>query len=159
MSQSYRTEVENRLAALNIVLPIPPKALASYQPAVEMNGTVWVSGQLPLVEGKLPHTGIVGDGVDTDTAVACARLCAINILAVLNSVVEGDWDRLAGVVKLVGFVASAPSFVGQPGVINGASDLIGEVLGARGMHARAAVGVAALPLGAPVEVEAMALLK
>ena len=113
---------------------------------------VLTSGQLPLVDGGLPVTGPVGAEVDPEQAKEMARLCAINALAAVRSVV-GDLDRVEQVVKVVGFVSSAPDFTGQPGVINGASELLGEVFGAAGEHARSAVGVAALPLGAPVEVE------
>ncbi|MGA5328921.1 RidA family protein [Streptomyces griseoincarnatus] len=144
--------VESRLAELGLSLPevVPP--LASYQPAVVSGRYVFTSGQLPMVDGKLPVTGKVGAEVTPEEAKDLARTCALNALAAVKSVV-GDLDRVACVVKVVGFVASAADFTGQPAVVNGASELLGEVLGDKGVHARSAVGVAVLPLDAPVEVE------
>jgi enamine deaminase RidA (YjgF/YER057c/UK114 family) len=144
--------VEARLTELGLTLPevVPP--LAAYRPAVISGPYVYTAGQLPMVEGKLPAIGKVGAEVTADEAKDLARICALNGLAAVKSVV-GDLDRIARVVKVVGFVASASDFTGQPGVINGASELLGEVLGEKGVHARSAVGVAVLPLDAPVEVE------
>ncbi|MBM9508972.1 RidA family protein [Actinacidiphila acididurans] len=144
--------VAARLAELGLTLPevVPP--LASYQPAVRSGRYVYTSGQLPMVDGKLVATGKVGAEVAPEQAAELARICALNALAAVRSV-AGDLDRVARVVKVVGFVASAPDFTGQPAVVNGASDLLGEVLGEKGVHARSAVGVAVLPLDAPVEVE------
>ncbi|KIF75118.1 LysR family transcriptional regulator [Streptomyces sp. 150FB] len=144
--------VEATLAELGLSLPevVPP--LASYQPAVRSGRYVYTSGQLPMVEGKLPLTGKVGAEVTPEDAKNLARTCALNALAAVKSV-TGDLDRIARVVKVVGFVASAPDFTGQPAVVNGASELLGQVLGDKGVHARSAVGVAVLPLDAPVEVE------
>ncbi|MGQ5579203.1 RidA family protein [Streptomyces sp. ECR3.8] len=144
--------VESRLAELGLSLPevVPP--LASYQPAVVSGRYVFTSGQLPMVDGKLPVTGKVGAEVTPEEAKDLARTCALNALAAVRSVV-GDLDRVARVVKVVGFVASAADFTGQPAIVNGASELLGEVLGDKGVHARSAVGVAVLPLDAPVEVE------
>jgi enamine deaminase RidA (YjgF/YER057c/UK114 family) len=144
--------VASRLAELGLTLPevVPP--LASYQPAVRSGSYVFTSGQLPMVDGRLIATGKVGAEVTADEAKALARICALNALAAVHSVI-GDLDRIARVVKVVGFVASAPDFTGQPAVVNGASDLLGDVLGERGVHARSAVGVTVLPLDAPVEVE------
>ncbi|WP_328914366.1 MULTISPECIES: RidA family protein [unclassified Streptomyces] len=144
--------VESRLAELGLTLPevVPP--LAAYQPAVRSGAYVYTSGQLPIVDGKLAETGKVGAEVDPERAKELARICALNALAAVKSVV-GDLDRIARVVKVVGFVASDPGFTGQPAVVNGASELLGEVLGEKGVHARSAVGVAVLPLDAPVEVE------
>jgi enamine deaminase RidA (YjgF/YER057c/UK114 family) len=144
--------VAARLAALGLTLPevVPP--LAAYQPAVRSGAYVFTAGQLPLVDGKLPLTGKVGAEVTPEDAYDLARVCALNALAAVRSV-TGDLDRVARVVKVVGFVASAPDFTGQPAVVNGASELLGEVLGDKGVHARSAVGVAVLPLDAPVEVE------
>ncbi|MEU4999734.1 RidA family protein [Streptomyces sp. NPDC021622] len=144
--------VDARLAELGLTLPevVPP--LATYQPAVQSGVYVYTSGQLPMVEGKLPVTGKVGAEVTPEEAKDLARTCALNALAAVKSLI-GDLDRVARVVKVVGFVASAPDFTGQPGVINGSSELLGEVLGDKGVHARSAVGVAVLPLDAPVEVE------
>ncbi|MGA5082416.1 RidA family protein [Streptomyces griseoincarnatus] len=144
--------VESRLAELGLSLPevVPP--LASYQPAVVSGRYAFTSGQLPMVDGKLPVTGKVGAEVTPEEAKDLARTCALNALAAVKSV-AGDLDRVARVVKVVGFVASAADFTGQPAVVNGASELLGEVLGDKGVHARSAVGVAVLPLDAPVEVE------
>ncbi|MFF7338788.1 RidA family protein [Streptomyces sp. NPDC008163] len=144
--------VEAKLAELGLPLPAVVPPLASYQPAVQSGVYVYTSGQLPMVDGKLAVTGKVGAEVTADEAKELAKTCALNALAAVRSV-AGDLDRIARVVKVVGFVASATDFTGQPGVINGASELLGEVLGDRGVHARSAVGVAVLPLDAPVEVE------
>ncbi|GAA1449573.1 RidA family protein [Leifsonia poae] len=147
--------IEARLAELGIDLPdvVPP--VAAYTPAVVDGSHVYTSGQLPMVSGALPATGKVGDGhgrVPADDAKAYARICALNALAAAKSVI-GSLDRVTRVVKVVGFVASEPSFTGQPGVINGASEVLGEIFGDAGVHARSAVGVAVLPLDSPVEVE------
>ncbi|MGW3248609.1 RidA family protein [Streptomyces sp. NPDC001070] len=144
--------VEQRLAELGLKLPAVAAPLAAYVPAVRSGAYVYTAGQLPLVEGKLTCTGKVGAEVTADEARQLARTCALNALAAVHSVV-GDLDRVKRVVKVVGFVASAPDFTGQPAVVNGASELLGEVLGEKGVHARSAVGVAVLPLDAPVEVE------
>lgn len=140
-----------KLAELGLELPevVPP--VASYVPAVQSGQTVYVSGQLPMAEGKLLATGKVGDGVSAEQAKDLARRCALNALAAIDALV--GLENVVKVVKLSGFVASAPGFTGQPGVINGASDLFGTVFGEAGRHARSAVGVAELPLDAPVEVE------
>ncbi|OPF71979.1 LysR family transcriptional regulator [Streptomyces antioxidans] len=143
---------EDRLARLGLTLPAVAAPLASYVPALRTGPYVYTSGQLPLVEGKLGVTGKVGAEVTPEEAKDLARICALNALAAVKSVI-GDLDRIVRVVKVVGFVASAPDFTGQPGVINGASELLGEALGDAGVHARSAVGVAVLPLDAPVEVE------
>lgn len=144
--------IDDRLAELSITLADPATPAGAYVPALLDGDHVLTSGQLPLVDGGLPVTGHVGAEVDPEQAKEMARLCAINALAAVRSVV-GDLDRVEQVVKVVGFVSSAPDFTAQPGVINGASELLGEVFGPAGEHARSAVGVAALPLGAPVEVE------
>ncbi|WP_205650104.1 RidA family protein [Actinoplanes solisilvae] len=140
-----------KLAELGLTLPkvVPP--LASYVPAVQTGNYVYVSGQLPLVDGKLPHTGKVGAEVTAEQATELARVCALNGLAAVESLV--GLGRVVKIVKVGGFVASAPGFTGQPAVINGASNLFGDVFGEQGRHARSAVGVAELPLNAPVEVE------
>ncbi|MFJ7155168.1 RidA family protein [Streptomyces sp. NPDC101118] len=144
--------VEAKLAELGLTLPevVPP--LAAYQPAVRSGAYVYTAGQLPMVDGKLRLTGKVGGEVTADEAKELAKTCALNGLAAVKSVI-GDLDKIKRVVKVVGFVASTPDFTGQPGVINGASELLGEILGEKGVHARSAVGVAVLPLDAPVEVE------
>lgn len=152
--------VAGRLAELGLQLPPVAAPVAAYVPAVVAGDLVWTSGQLPFVDGELPATGLVGEGeglVPPVDAAQLARICALNALAAIASVV--DLDRVARVVKVVGFVASAPGFGGQPQVVNGASRLLGEVFGEVGRHARSAVGVAALPLGAPVEVEVVAALR
>ncbi|MBP2404202.1 putative endoribonuclease L-PSP [Streptomyces netropsis] len=144
--------VEKRLAELGLTLPdvVPP--LAAYQPAVRTGDYVYTAGQLPMVKGSVPATGKVGAEVSAEQAKELAAVCALNALAAVKSVV-GDLDKIVRVVKVVGFIASAPDFTAQPGVLNGASELLGEVLGDKGVHARSAVGVTVLPLDAPVEVE------
>jgi enamine deaminase RidA (YjgF/YER057c/UK114 family) len=145
----------SRLAELGVDLPpvVPP--VAAYVPAVRSGSYVYTSGQLPMVDGALPATGKVGAGVDPERAKELARSCALNALAAIDDVLRdvGGLDAVVRVVKVVGFVASAPDFSGQSAVINGASEFLGEVFGSAGVHARSAVGVTALPLGAPVEVE------
>ena len=152
--------VATRLVELGLELPAVATPVAAYVPAVLDGDHVWTSGQLPMVDGKLAATGKVGEGdglVDPAEAARLARVCALNALAAVQSVI-GDLDLVARVVKVVGFVASDPAFTGQPKVINGASELLGEVFGERGAHARSAVGVAVLPLDAPVEVEVVVSL-
>lgn len=143
---------EDRLAQLGLSLPETAAPAGVYAPAVQTGPYVYTAGQLPLVAGTLPTTGKVGAEVTPEEAKDLARTAALNALAAVKSV-AGDLDRVAHVVKVVGFVASAPDFTGQPGVLNGASELLGEVFGDKGVHARSAVGVAVLPLDAPVEVE------
>ncbi|MGL5857987.1 MAG: RidA family protein [Angustibacter sp.] len=146
---------ERRLTQLGLVLPAVAAPVAAYVPAVRDGDLVWTSGQVPVVDGVLAETGIVGEGegfVSPARAKELARICTLNALAAVKSVV-GDLDAVRRVVKVVGFVASDQSFTGQPTVINGASELLGQVFGDAGAHARSAVGVASLPLGAPVEVE------
>lgn len=147
--------IDARLAELGIDIPdlVPP--VAAYTPAVIHGDLVFTSGQLPMVSGALPATGKVGEGhglIPASDAKEYARTCALNALAAVKSVL-GDLNRVTRVVKVVGFVASDPAFTGQPGVINGASEVLGEIFGDGGVHARSAVGVAVLPLDAPVEVE------
>lgn len=143
-----------RLAELGLTLPqvVPP--LAAYVPAVQSGNHVYVSGQLPIVDGKLTATGKVGADVTAEQAAEQARLCALNALAAIDALV--GIGRIVKIVKVTGFVASAEGFTGQPAVVNGASQLFGDVLGELGRHARSAVGVAELPLGAPVEIEVIA---
>jgi enamine deaminase RidA (YjgF/YER057c/UK114 family) len=146
---------EARLAELGIELPDVAPPVAAYVPAVATGGYVYTSGQLPFTAGVLPATGKVGDGpglVPAADAKAYARTCALNALAAVRAEI-GSLDRVTRIVKLVGFVASDASFTGQPGVINGASDVLGEIFGEAGRHARSAVGVAVLPLDSPVELE------
>lgn len=141
-----------RLAELGLVLPPVAAPVAAYVPAVRDGDLVHTSGQLPFVDGTLAVTGKVGSDVDADTAQQLAATCALNAIAAAASV-AGGVDNIVQVVKVVGFVSSDPSFTGQPGVINGASNLLQEVFGEAGQHARSAVGVAVLPLDSPVEVE------
>jgi enamine deaminase RidA (YjgF/YER057c/UK114 family) len=140
-----------RLRELGLELPAVVTPAGAYLPARRSGSLVFTAGQLPMVDGVLPVTGKVGAEVDPDTAYGLARTCALNALSAAASVV--GLDAITGVVKVVGFVASAPGFTGQPKVINGASDLLGEVFGAAGRHARSAVGVSELPRNTPVEVE------
>lgn len=140
-----------RLAELGIELPEVVTPLAAYVPAVRTGNFVYTSGQVPITAGQLEATGKVGAEVTPEVGKALARVCALNALAAVNSLV--GIDAVTRVVKVVGFVASAPGFNGQPGVVNGASELFGEVFGDAGAHARSAVGVSELPLNAPVEVE------
>lgn len=140
-----------RLGELGVTLPQVVAPLAAYVPAVRTGNLVYTAGQLPMEAGKLARTGKVGAEITPDEGNAMARLCALNALAAVDSLV--GIDAVTRVVKVVGFVASASGFHGQPGVINGASELLAEVFGDKGAHARSAVGVAELPLDAPVEVE------
>jgi len=144
--------LDDRLAELGITIPEVAKPVAAYVPAVVTGNLVYTSGQLPFVAGALPATGKVGAEVTAEAASEYARACVLNGLAAAKGVI-GSLDRITRVVKVVGFVASDPSFTGQPGVINGASNLLGEIFGDAGAHARSAVGVAVLPLDSPVEVE------
>jgi enamine deaminase RidA (YjgF/YER057c/UK114 family) len=149
---SSNSAVEARIADLGYELPGIAKPVASYVPAVTSGNLVFTSGQLPFIDGELPETGKVGATVSAASANDLARTCTLNALAAVKGAI-GSLDRITRVVKVVGFVASAPSFTGQPGVINGASDLLGEIFGEAGIHARSAVGIAVLPLDSPVEVE------
>lgn len=143
--------ISARLAELGITLPAVAKPLAAYVPAVRTGNLVYTSGQLPMQSGELTHIGKVGAEVPPEQGKIAARTCALNALAAIDAL--AGIDSVVRVVKLVGFVASAPGFNGQPAVINGASEFLGEVFGETGAHARSAVGVSELPLGAPVEVE------
>ncbi|MDU0478582.1 RidA family protein [Staphylococcus chromogenes] len=143
--------ITNRLNELGITLPKVAKPVASYVPAAKIGNQVWTSGQLPMVDGVLPVTGKVGWDVNPEVANEQARTAALNALAAIDALV--GIDNVKRVLKVTGFVASADGFTGQPGVVNGASDLLCEVFGDDGFHVRSAVGVAELPLGAPVEVE------
>lgn len=140
-----------RLAELGVELPAVVPPVAAYVPAVRTGNLVYTSGQLPMVAGALPATGKVGAAVSADDAAGLARTCALNALAAIDALV--GIESVVRVVKVVGFVASDPSFTGQPAVVNGASEFLGQVFGDAGAHARSAVGVASLPLDAPVEVE------
>lgn len=142
-----------RLAELGITLPPVAKPVAAYVPALRSGNTVYTSGQLPMVDGTLAYVGKVGSDVSADDAKTAARISALNALAAVDALV--GIDNVVRIVKVVGFVASADGFTGQPGVVNGASELLGEIFGESGAHARSAVGVAELPLAASVEVELM----
>jgi enamine deaminase RidA (YjgF/YER057c/UK114 family) len=157
-TEARMSAVEERLAGLGLSVPEVAAPVAAYVPAVVSGNYVYTSGQLPFVKGELPAVGKVGDGaglVGAEEAKKLAATAAVNALAAVKSVI-GDLDRITRIVKVVGFVASDPAFTGQPGVINGASELLGQVLGDAGAHARSAVGVAVLPLDSPVEVELIA---
>ena len=146
------TAVEERLAQLGHTVPQVAAPVAAYVPAMRTGNLIFTSGQLPLADGALMGTGKVGAGVTPEQAHAMAERCALNAIAAIRAEV-GDLDRVTRVVKVVGFVASDPSFTGQPAVVNGASELLGAAFGDVGVHARSAVGVCVLPLDAPVEVE------
>jgi enamine deaminase RidA (YjgF/YER057c/UK114 family) len=143
-----------RLAELGLKLPSVVPPVAAYVPAMRTGNLVFTSGQLPMVDGAMPATGKVGAEVDAADAKKYAEYCALNALAAIDAI--AGLDSIVRIVKVVGFVASAPGFTGQPGVVNGASELFGAVFGDAGQHARSAVGVASLPLDAPVEVEVIA---
>lgn len=144
--------IDARLAELGISLPTLAAPVGAYSPAAISGNLVFTSGQLPFVDGVLPATGKVGAEVSAADAAGYARTCVLNALAAAQSVI-GSLDRVTRVVKVTGFVASAPDFTGQPAVLNGASTVLGDIFGEAGTHARSAVGVAVLPLDAPVEVE------
>ncbi|HEX7536845.1 MAG TPA: RidA family protein [Dermatophilaceae bacterium] len=147
--------VEDRLAELGLIVPDVALPVAAYLPAVRDGNHIFTSGQLPMVSGVLAATGKVGEGpglVPAEDAEQLAQICALNAIAAVKALI-GDLDKVTRVVKVVGFVASDPAFTGQPGVINGASELLGAAFGDAGVHARSAVGVAVLPLDAPVELE------
>lgn len=141
----------DRLAELGITLPSVPTPAGAYIPARRVGDLVYTSGQVPMVDGKPAALGKLGAEIDAEEGYRLARICALNALAAVDALV--GIDSVSGVVKVLGFVASASGFTGQPGVVNGASDLLGEIFGETGRHARSAVGVAELPLGVPVEVE------
>ncbi len=145
------SDARAKLRELGLELPAVVAPVAAYVPAVQTGNLVYVSGQVPMVDGQLAATGKVGDGVSPEQAKDLAQRCALNALAAIDSLV--GLERVVKVVKLLGFVASAEGFTGQPAVVNGASELFGALFGEAGQHARSAVGVAELPLGAPVEVE------
>jgi enamine deaminase RidA (YjgF/YER057c/UK114 family) len=145
------TSPSGRLRELGLTLPAVPAPAGAYIPARRTGDLVFTAGQVPFVDGKPAGTGKVGADVDVEEGYRLARICALNALAAIDALV--GIDAITGIVKVVGFVASAEGFTGQPKVVNGASDLLGEVFGEAGAHARSAVGVAELPLGVPVEVE------
>jgi enamine deaminase RidA (YjgF/YER057c/UK114 family) len=144
--------VEDRLAELGLTLPEVAAPVAAYVPAVRTGNLIYTSGQLPMVNGALPETGTVGANVTVDRANELASICALNAMAAIKALI-GDLDKVQRVVKVVGFVNSAPDFINHPAVVNGASNVLLAAFGDAGTHARSAIGVASLPLDAPVEVE------
>lgn len=151
--------IAERLAQLNIILPTPTPAVAAYVPYVIADNLLVISGQLPMMDGRLTATGLVGKDISLEQANAAARCCAINILAQVNAAIKGDWSLLNRCVRLGGFVASTSDFHDQSKVMNGASELLEQVLGEQGKHTRTSVSVTALPMNASVEVEALFLLQ
>lgn len=149
---------EAKLKELGISLPQAPRPLASYVPAVQTGDYIYTSGQIPMVDGELKYRGRVGDDLSEEQGYEAAKICAVNCLSAVKDL-AGSLDNIERIIKVTGFVSSAPGFVSQPKVINGASDLLGQVFGEAGRHARAAVGVSELPLGAAVEVEMIIKLK
>ncbi len=147
--------VEERLKALGLEIPEASSPAANYVPYVVSGGLIFVSGQLPVEGGEMMYKGRLGDGVSEEEGYEAAKLCGVNILAQVKRALDGDLDRVQRVVRLGGFVASTPEFTAHPRVVNGASDLMVDVFAEKGRHARAAVGVSALPLGVSVEVEAL----
>jgi enamine deaminase RidA (YjgF/YER057c/UK114 family) len=144
--------IELKLKELGILLPEAPKPVAAYIPAKQSGKLVFTAGQLPMVHGELISKGLLGQDVEIEEANKAARICTLNALAAIKGVV-GDLDRIKQIVRVVGYVASAPTFTQQPAVVNGASELLLEIFGESGKHARSAVGMAVLPLNAPVEIE------
>jgi len=145
-------KVENRLSELGLVLPDAPKPVAAYIPAKQSGKLVFTAGQLPMVNGELISKGFLGQEVAIEDANKAARVCTLNALAAIKGVI-GDLDRIKQIVRVVGYVASIPTFTQQPAVVNGASELLLEIFGDAGKHARSAVGMAVLPLNASVEIE------
>ena len=152
-------EILDRLAALGETLPDPPAAVASYLPCVVQGSMAYVAGQVAMVDGSILNPGIVGDRVSVDEAARAARRCALQAMSALRAGLGGSFDRLERIVQLTVFVSAVPGFVDHPTVANGASDLLAEVLGDPGRHARAAVGMTSLPLDAPVEVVMVAAVR
>ena len=145
-------EMENKLEKMGIVLPEIPKPVAAYIPAKQTGNLVFTAGQLPMVQGELISKGLLGQDVEIEEANKAARICTLNALAAIKGVI-GELDRIQQIVRVVGYVASVPTFTQQPAVVNGASELLLEIFGERGKHARSAVGMAVLPLNASVEIE------
>ena len=150
--------IELKLQELGLTLPEPAKPVAAYVPAVQVSGMVYTSGQIPLVKGEVKFKGKLGRDFTVEEGYEAAKICALNCLAAAKGII-GNLDRIEKVVKVVGFVNSAPEFTDQPKVINGASELLGKVFGPAGEHARSAVGVAELPLGVAVEIEMIFQIK
>ncbi len=146
------SKIEERLKDKNLTLPDTPKPVAAYIPAKQTGNLVFTAGQLPMVNGELISKGLLGQDVEIDEANRAARICTLNALAAIKGVI-GDLDRIKQIVRVVGYVASVPTFTQQPAVVNGASELLLEIFGENGKHARSAVGMAVLPLNASVEIE------
>ncbi len=144
--------IEQKLKELNLELPDAPKPVAAYIPAKQTGNLVFTAGQLPMVNGELISKGLLGQDVEIDAANKAARICTLNALAAIKGLI-GDLDRIKQIVRVVGYVASVPTFTQQPAVVNGASELLLEIFGENGKHARSAVGMAVLPLNASVEIE------
>lgn len=144
--------VENKLKQIGLNLPEAPKPVAAYVPAKQVGKLVFTAGQLPMVSGELISKGLLGKDVEVEEANKAARICTLNALAAIKSII-GDLDRIKQIVRVVGYVASVPTFTQQPAVVNGASELLLEIFGEAGKHARSAVGMAVLPLNASVEIE------
>lgn len=151
--------IKEKLESLGHKLPEPAKAVASYVPFVITGNQLIISGQIPFINGQAMHQGITGKDANLKQAQDAALACGLNILSQVNQAIEGDWDRVVRCVKLGGFVASTPDFTDQPKVINAASDLMADVLGEKGRHARSAVGVPCLPLNCTVEIDAIFEIK
>ena len=145
-------KIENKLINMNLMLPDIPIPLAAYIPAKQTGNLVFTAGQLPMVNGELITKGLLGQDVEIEDAKNAARICTLNALAAIKGVI-GDLDRIKQVVRVVGYVASFPTFTQQPAIVNGASELLLEIFGEKGKHARSAVGMAVLPLNASVEIE------
>jgi enamine deaminase RidA (YjgF/YER057c/UK114 family) len=146
------SKIEHKIIELGLVLPTPSKPLASYVPAKKSGSLVFTAGQLPMVDGVLVAQGFLGKNVEIEDAYQAARICTLNALAAIKDVI-GDLDQIKQIVRVVGYVASVPEFTQQPAVVNGASELLLEIFGENGKHARSAVGMAVLPLNAAVEIE------
>jgi enamine deaminase RidA (YjgF/YER057c/UK114 family) len=146
------SKIEHKIIELGLVLPTPAKPLASYVPAKKSGSLVFTAGQLPMVDGVLVTQGFLGKNVEIEDAYQAARICTLNALAAIKGVI-GDLDQIKQIVRVVGYVASVPEFTQQPAVVNGASELLLEIFGENGKHARSAVGMSALPLNAAVEIE------
>ena len=146
------SKIEHRIIEMGLILPTPPKPLAAYIPAKKSGNLVFTAGQLPMVDGVLVAQGFLGKNVEIEDAYQAARICTLNALAAIKGVI-GDLDQIRQIVRVVGYVASVPEFTQQPAVVNGASELLLEIFGENGKHARSAVGMAVLPLNAAVEIE------
>ncbi|NLT94444.1 MAG: RidA family protein [Clostridia bacterium] len=152
------SKIEEKIKSMGLEIPEPPKPVAAYVPAVKIDNFVYTSGQLPFANGELKYKGKVGKEVKEEDGYQAARLCALNCLSVIKGVI-GDLDKIEQIIKVNGFVASAPGFDAQPKVVNGASELLGEIFQEKGQHARVAVGVNELPLNATCEIEMIVKVK